>query len=304
MNHRKENLATLHTEQRHSQSMTLDEMSSLEIVTLMNKEDSTIPLAITPYLATIAQAVDSIVEAFQYGGRLIYLGAGTSGRLGVLDASECPPTFGIEAEKVQGIIAGGKSALIQAREGVEDNAVQGKQDLEAIHFTCRDILVAITASGRTPYVLGGLNYALSLGAKTIALTSNPQSPLAHLAHYAITPLVGAEVLTGSSRLKSGTMQKLVLNMLSTASLVQLGKCYQNLMVDVKISNEKLHQRAIRIIQDATQCSQSQAEHSLIQANNNAKLAILMILTGKKNYDEAKQLLEKKQGKLKPALNAI
>lgn len=300
MNPKKENLAQLETEKRHPQSYCLDEMSSLAILTLMNQEDHCIPATITPYLPILAQAVDNIVQVLAKGGRLIYIGAGSSGRLGVLDASECPPTFGVDPSQVQGIIAGGKEALIFAQEGAEDDREQGQKDLHAIQFSSQDILVAITASGRTPYVLGGVAYAKSQGAKTIAITSQSQSPLAEHCDYAITPAVGAEILTGSSRLKSGTMQKMVLNMLSTASFIQLGKCYQNWMVDVKISNQKLFNRAVRIIQEATQLSFDDAEAYLKEADNNPKLAILMVLSGK-NKQEAQALLAQHHGKLKQAL---
>lgn len=290
----------LNSEKRNPFSYHLDQMSALEIVHLMNEEDKKIPLAIANILPQIAKAVENIVSAFQQGGRLIYIGAGTSGRLGVLDASECPPTFGSDPEMVKGLIAGGSRALTQAMEGVEDNPEQGKQDLQSINFCKKDILVGIAASGRTPYVIGALEYAKTQGARTIAITSNLNSALANLANIALVPQVGAEVLTGSSRLKSGTAQKMILNMLTTASFVLLGKCYQNLMVDVKVSNKKLQARAINIICDATGCSKEKAENALICADNHAKLAILMILTGL-DKTTAQQLLSQNAGKLASAL---
>ncbi|MDG6897424.1 N-acetylmuramic acid 6-phosphate etherase [Actinobacillus delphinicola] len=290
----------LNSEKRNPFSYHLDQMSALEIVHLMNEEDKKIPLAIANILPQIAKAVENIVSAFQQGGRLIYIGAGTSGRLGVLDASECPPTFGSDPEMVKGLIAGGSRALTQAMEGVEDNPEQGKQDLQAINFCKKDILVGIAASGRTPYVIGALEYAKTQGAETIAITSNLNSTLANLANIALVPQVGAEVLTGSSRLKSGTAQKMILNMLTTASFVLLGKCYQNLMVDVKVSNKKLQARAINIICEATGCSKEKAENALICADNHAKLAILMLLTGLEKT-AAQQLLSKNAGKLANAL---
>ena len=290
----------LNSEKRNPFSYHLDQMSALEIVHLMNEEDKKIPLAIANILPQIAKAVENIVSAFQQGGRLIYIGAGTSGRLGVLDASECPPTFGSDPEMVKGLIAGGSRALTQAMEGVEDNPEQGKQDLQSINFCKKDILVGIAASGRTPYVIGALEYAKTQGAETIAITSNLNSTLANLANIALVPQVGAEVLTGSSRLKSGTAQKMILNMLTTASFVLLGKCYQNLMVDVKVSNKKLQARAINIICDATGCSKEKAENALICADNHAKLAILMLLTDLEKTT-AQQLLSKNAGKLANAL---
>lgn len=294
-------LSRLNTEQRNPHSMHLDQMNALEIVQLMNQEDSLVPHAITPYLKQIATGVEWIVDSFRQGGRLIYVGAGTSGRLGVLDASECPPTFGVNPEWVKGVIAGGNQALTNAIEGAEDDNLQGEKDLIALNLNTKDIVVGIAASGRTPYVLGALNYAKSLNTRTLGICSNPHSPLADLADIAITPNVGAEVLTGSSRLKSGTAQKLILNMLTTASFVLLGKCYQNLMVDLSVTNQKLHARAIHIIQQATLCDENTAELVLKQANNHAKLAILMILTGK-NCQEAHQLLMENQDKVADVLN--
>ncbi len=232
--------------------------------------------------------------------RAFYIGAGTSGRLGVLDAAECPPTYGVSAEKVVGIIAGGNNALRQAIEGVEDNHQQGQIDLQAIDFNAKDILVGIAASGRTPYVLGALTYAKTIGATTVAIASNPNSMLATIADIAITTVVGAEVLTGSSRMKSGTAQKLVLNMLTTASMILLGKCYTNLMVDVQATNQKLQARAIKIVMEATGCQLATAEKTLTLADNNAKLAIMMILSGLAKT-EALHLLEQHQGKLRQAL---
>lgn len=293
-------LSTLITEQRNPRSMNIDQLSALEIVTLMNQEDRRVPLAIEAVLPQIAQAVETIVSAFQQGGRLIYIGAGTSGRLGVLDASECPPTFGVSDEMVKGIIAGGDVAIRYPVEGVEDSQTAAIDDLRAIKFSAQDILVGIAASGRTPYVLSALNYAKQLGAITISIASNPHSAMAQIADIAIDTVVGAEILTGSSRLKSGTAQKLVLNMLTTASMILLGKCYENLMVDVQASNEKLKARAIRIVMQATDCDKSIAEKNLILAEQNAKLAIMMILSGLEK-NEAQALLEKERGLLRKAL---
>lgn len=293
-------LSTLITEQRNPNSMNVDSLSALEIVQLMNQEDKQVPLAIEKCLPQIAQAVECIVAAFQQGGRLVYIGAGTSGRLGVLDASECPPTFGVLPEMVKGIIAGGERALRHPIEGAEDSKSQAVVDLQTIQFSSKDVLVGIAASGRTPYVIGALEYAKSLGSVTASIASNPNSAMANIVDIAIDTVVGPEVLTGSSRLKSGTAQKLVLNMLTTASMILMGKCYQNLMVDVQASNEKLKARAIRIVMQATDCDKALAEETLKQADQNAKLAIMMILSGL-DRSQAEALLEKHQGKLQLAL---
>ena len=293
-------LSTLITEQRNPNSMHVDSLSALEIVQLMNKEDKQVPLAIEKCLPQIAQAVECIVAAFQQGGRLVYIGAGTSGRLGVLDASECPPTFGVSPEMVKGIIAGGERALRHPIEGAEDSKAQAVVDLQTIQFSSKDVLVGIAASGRTPYVIGALEYAKSLGSVTVSIASNPNSAMANIVNIAIDTVVGPEVLTGSSRLKSGTAQKLVLNMLTTASMILMGKCYQNLMVDVQASNEKLKARAIRIVMQATDCDKALAEEILKQADQNAKLAIMMILSGL-DRAQAEALLEKHHGKLQLAL---
>ena len=293
-------LSTLITEQRNPNSMHVDSLSALEIVQLMNEEDKQVPLAIEKCLPQIAQAVERIVAVFQQGGRLVYIGAGTSGRLGVLDASECPPTFGVSPEMVKGIIAGGERALRHPIEGAEDSKAQAVVDLQTIQFSSKDVLVGIAASGRTPYVIGALEYAKSLGSVTISISSNPNSAMANIVDIAIDTVVGPEVLTGSSRLKSGTAQKLVLNMLTTASMILMGKCYQNLMVDVQASNEKLKARAIRIVMQATDCDKALAEETLKQADQNAKLAIMMILSGL-DRAQAEALLEKHQGKLQLAL---
>lgn len=293
-------LAQLITEQRNPHTMNIDTLSALEIVQKMNDEDQKVALAVRENLAQIALAVEKIVHAFQKGGRLVYIGAGTSGRLGVLDASECPPTFGVPAEMVVGIIAGGERALRHPIEGAEDNKEAGVLDLQAVNFTEKDVLVGIAASGRTPYVIGALEYANTLGATTVSIASNPNSTMGQIAQIAIETLVGAEALTGSSRLKSGTAQKLVLNMLTTASMILIGKCYQNLMVDVQASNEKLKARAVRIVMQATECEREIAEQVLAETAGNVKLAIMMILANL-NKTEAKALLSTTQGHLQTAL---
>ena len=293
-------LNQLITEQRNPNSMQLDSLSAQELVALINREDQQVALAIEKCLPQIASAVEKIVAAFERGGRLVYVGAGTSGRLGVLDASECPPTYGVKPEMVVGLIAGGDHALRHPIEGAEDNVQQGQADLEEIDFSAQDVLVGIAASGRTPYVLGALNYAKQLGATTVSIASNPNSKMAEVADIAIETVVGPEVLTGSSRMKSGTAQKLVLNMLTTASMVLIGKCYQNLMVDVQASNEKLKARALKIVMEATECDNETAANVLAKANGQVKLAILMQLSGLDAL-EAQSLLDKSNGKLRQAL---
>lgn len=293
-------LNQLITEQRNPNSMQLDSLSAQELVALINREDQQVALAVEKCLPQITSAVEKIVAAFERGGRLVYVGAGTSGRLGVLDASECPPTYGVKPEMVVGLIAGGDYALRHPIEGAEDNVQQGQADLEEIDFSARDVLVGIAASGRTPYVLGALNYAKQLGATTVSIASNPNSKMAEVADIAIETVVGPEVLTGSSRMKSGTAQKLVLNMLTTASMVLIGKCYQNLMVDVQASNEKLKARALKIVMEATECDNETAANVLAKANGQVKLAILMQLSGLDAL-EAQSLLDKSNGKLRQAL---
>ncbi|MBN6066211.1 N-acetylmuramic acid 6-phosphate etherase [Aggregatibacter actinomycetemcomitans] len=293
-------LENMLSEQRNPNTMHIDSLSSLEVVTLLNKEDKLVALAVEKNLPQIAQAVERIVAAFQAGGRLVYLGAGTSGRLGVLDASECPPTFGVPSGMVVGLIAGGETALRNAVEGAEDNREAGEQDLRRINFSAKDVLVGIAASGRTPYVIGGLNYAKRLGATTVSLVSNPNAVMSDIADIAITTAVGPEALTGSSRLKSGTAQKMVLNMLTTAAMIRLGKCYQNLMVDVQATNQKLKARAIRIVMQATDCDAAIAEQTLHTTNGNAKTAIMMLLSGL-DKTQAEALLAQNQGRLQDAL---
>lgn len=294
-------LAQLITEQRNPNSMNIDTLSALDIVRKMNEEDQKVAIVVRENLPQIALVVEKIVAAFQQGGRLIYIGAGTSGRLGVLDASECPPTFGVPPEMVVGIIAGGERALRHPIEGAEDNKAAGIADLQMVNFSSKDVLVGIAASGRTPYVIGALEYANALGAVTVSIASNPHSEMSQVAQIAIETVVGAEVLTGSSRLKSGTAQKLVLNMLTTASMILIGKCYQNLMVDVQASNEKLKARAIRIVMQATECEKAVAEQTLAQTNGNAKLAIMMILSGL-DKAAAEAVLKTNAGRLQLAIN--
>lgn len=295
-------LAQLVSEGRNPETMDIDLLSSEQILQRMNQQDAQVPLAVEKVIPEIALAVDAITNAFKQGGRLLYLGAGTSGRLGVLDASECPPTFGTEPDMVIGIIAGGNDAMFRAKEGAEDDPKLGEQDLIAQHLTPLDVVVGIAASGRTPYVIGALEYANQTGATTVALSCNPESDIANIAQIAISPVVGPEALTGSTRLKSGTAQKLVLNMLTTASMIRLGKSYENLMVDVKATNAKLIARATRIVMQATDCNNTEAKAVLKQTDYDVKLAILMILTGL-NKVAAKEQLQRQDGFLRKAVQS-
>ncbi|WP_026971262.1 N-acetylmuramic acid 6-phosphate etherase [Aliagarivorans marinus] len=295
-------LASLVSEGRNPETMDIDQLDSLALVTKLNQQDRGVADAVAQCLPAIAEAVDKITEAFRCGGRLIYIGAGTSGRLGVLDASECPPTFGVDENTVIGLIAGGEQAMFRAQEGAEDSLTLAQADLQAIALTGDDVLVGIAASGRTPYVLGGLAYAESLGATTVALSCNPDSAIADAAAISIAPVVGPEALTGSTRLKAGTAQKLVLNMLSTASMIRWGKSYQNLMVDLKATNEKLQARAQRIVMQACQCPEAQAYVLLEQAQFDTKLAIMIGLSGLAPSD-AKALLANNHGVIRQALRS-
>lgn len=266
----------LSTESRNPQTTNLDQMSAQEIVTVMNQEDRKVPLAIESEIPKIAEAVDKIAAAFKKGGRLFYMGAGTSGRLGVLDAAECVPTFGTDPEMVQGLIAGGGQAMTLAVEGAEDNVELGASDLKKRQLTKEDVVVGIAASGRTPYVVGALDYAREIGAETIALSCNHDSIISQHAKTKIEVVAGPEVLSGSTRLKSGTAQKMVLNMLSTGAMVRIGKTYGNLMVDVKPTNEKLVQRAINIVVEVTGVEEKVAQQVLEEADYSVKDAIVMI----------------------------
>ncbi|MBO9590328.1 N-acetylmuramic acid 6-phosphate etherase [Devosia sp.] len=292
-------LETLVSEARNPDTVGIDLMTTREVLAAMNREDNKVPQAVEKVLPEITEAVDKIVDAFRHGGRLIYMGAGTSGRLGVLDASECPPTFGVPPEMVVGLIAGGDHALRHPIEGAEDSPEEGRKDLERVKLEARDVVVGIAVSGRTPYVIGGLDYAKSVGATTVALSCNPDSTIARQAEIAISPVVGPEAVTGSTRLKSGTAQKLVLNMLTTASMIRIGKTYQNLMVDLSVSNKKLEARAIRIIVEVANCTTEEAERYLAASDDNVKLAILMALTGM-DRPTAEAALEKSEGFLRRA----
>ncbi len=288
------NLSDLTTETRNEETMNLDELSTAEILKIMNSEDQKVAQRVGKVLPDITQAVEQIILSFNKKGRLFYIGAGTSGRLGVLDAAECVPTFGINPKMVQGLIAGGMKAMTIAVEGAEDSLELGARDLQSQNLTNKDIVVGIAASGRTPYVIGGLDYAKKVGAATISLACNDHAKISKHADINIEIAVGPEILTGSTRLKSGTAQKLVLNMLSTASMVGIGKVYKNLMVDVKPTNAKLVERSKHIIMEATDVSYTVANDMFEKAGKDVKLAIVMILTNV-DLNEAKKRLQVAKG---------
>lgn len=293
-------LAKLSTETRNPATMDLDRMDPMEIAAAMNQEDVHAVASVSEVLPQVAQAIEWATEALQAGGRIIYMGAGTSGRLGVLDAVECPPTFGVSPDVVVGLIAGGQGAFVRAVEGAEDNEALGADDLRGLGVTARDLVVGLAASGRTPYVLGGLRYARELGCKTVAIACNRGSQIGSVAELAIEPVPGPEVVTGSTRLKAGTVQKLVLNMISTGSMVRAGKVYQNLMVDVQQTNEKLVTRAQNIVMAATECTRDEAVEALDQADGHVKTAVVMILAGL-DARRAREALERAQGHVREAI---
>jgi N-acetylmuramic acid 6-phosphate etherase len=292
----------LNTEKRNASTMDLDKLSTMEFLTIMNREDNKVIEAVNAVLPQIEKAVDIIVSALQKGGRLIYIGAGTSGRLGILDASECPPTFST-TDEVLGIMAGGDEAIRKAKEGAEDSLDLATEDLKNLNLTAKDVVCGLAASGRTPYVIGGLGYARSLGCKTLTISCNENSQISKFADVAIEVIVGPEVITGSTRLKAGTAQKLVLNMLSTASMVRMGKVYNNLMVDVKPSNLKLIERCKNIVMQAVGCSYEEAEKALSKCQYSPKVAIVMIRRGVE-AESAKKLLEQSNGFVKRAIENV
>ena len=295
-----ESLEGAATESRNLRSMYIDSMEVPEILRLMNEEDALVPQAVAKALPALGPLVEDIVAAFRKSGRLVYIGAGTSGRLGVLDASECPPTFGVAAGMVVGLIAGGDAALRRSIEGAEDDPVAGEAALKAIAFSSIDVLVGITASGSAPYVLGAMAYARSRGAKVGAISCNAGSKTFECADHRILLDVGPEIVTGSTRMKSGTAQKLVLNMLTTASMIRLGKVYGNLMVDLTPVNKKLVERSKRLVRQATGCDYAVAESAYTESGGKPKVAILMVLLGL-DASAAAGLLEKGQGRLADAL---
>ncbi|HBG9790618.1 TPA: N-acetylmuramic acid 6-phosphate etherase [Clostridioides difficile] len=296
-------LENLVTEGRNKNTLQIDKENTLGIIELINNEDKTVAYAVEEQKESIAKAVNIIVDRMKQGGRLFYIGAGTSGRIGILDATECPPTYGVDFELVQAIIAGGNQAIFKAIEGAEDDKELGKQDIIDRGVTSKDVICGIAASGRTPYVIGAMEYAKELGCAVLSITMNPNSEMSKKADLPINIIVGAEVIMGSTRMKSGTAQKMVCNMLTTASMVKMGKVYSNLMVDVKTSNEKLVERAKRIIMIATNVKYDVAEKFLEEADNSVKLAIFMIKSGL-DKDSAKSILDRQEGYISEALKSI
>ncbi|MBP5297737.1 MAG: N-acetylmuramic acid 6-phosphate etherase [Lachnospiraceae bacterium] len=294
------NWEDIKTEERNENTKNIDALETADMLKLINSEDKKVAEAVEKEIPQIAKAVDIISEHFKKGGRLIYCGAGTSGRLGILDAVECPPTFSTEPEQVVGLIAGGYPAIFKAVEGAEDSPELGEKDLKELNFTGNDVLVGIAASGRTPYVIGCMKYAKSVGAPVLSVTCCPGSDIANLADVSIAPTPGPEVITGSTRLKSGTAQKLVLNMLTTGSMIKLGKVYGNLMVDVKPSNEKLIHRCKKIVSDATGVTIEEAEAYLDKCGYRPKIAIVMILCGV-DSETARDLLKTNDERISKAV---
>lgn len=293
-------LENLSTEHRNEKTTNLDEMSIKEVLQSMNEEDRTVALAVEKEIEHIEKVVQTVIKSFEEEGRLIYIGAGTSGRLGILDAVECPPTFGTDDKMVQGFIAGGLKAFTKAVEGAEDREELAEEDLKSIGLNEKDTVIGIAASGRTPYVIGGLKYAHSVGASTASISCNKNAEISKYAKLNVEVETGAEILTGSTRLKAGTAQKLVLNMISTASMIGVGKVYKNLMVDVQSTNEKLVERSKRIIVEATGVSYEVAAEYYEKANRNVKVAIVMVLL-QCEYGEALEKLKEAKGFVKKAL---
>ncbi len=298
-----QSLRRLHTEQSDPQYANLDISGTTDILVMMNEADHTVPLAVAQALPSVARAVELIVGALKRGGRLLYIGAGSSGRLGVLDAAECPPTFSTSPELVQGLLAGGPESMFRALEDAEDSFDSAQTDLQSIQLTERDVVVGITASGRTPYVVGGLAYAGSVGSATVAISCNLNAEVSPLADVAIEVDTGPEVVTGSTRLKAGTAEKQIVNMLSTATMVRLGKVYHNLMVDLKVTNEKLAERAKRMLMLAVDVDYGVAERLLQEADGHVKTAIVMARKGV-DRDAAEQLLAEADGFLRIVLQEV
>lgn len=294
-------LRKLTTEKRNSATMKLDEMTPYEIISIMNREDHNVVEAVHRALPDIETAILWATESLRHGGRIIYIGAGTSGRLGVLDAVECPPTFGVPYDMVVGLIAGGEEAFVKAKEGAEDNQDLGRDDLQQISLCSKDIVIGLAASGRTPYVIGALRYAREVGCKSVSISCNPEAKVSQEADCAIELITGPEILTGSTRLKAGTAEKMVLNMISTVSMIGIGKVYENLMVDVRQTNRKLVTRAENIVMEAVGCQREEARAVLQEAEGEAKLAITKMLLGC-DIETAKECLEKAGGKVKTAVS--
>lgn len=296
-----EDISELSTEKRNMRTMKLDEMTPYQIISIMNEEDHNVVEAVHQALPQIEKTIQWTTQSLQSGGRILYIGAGTSGRIGILDAVECPPTFGVSYNMVVGVIAGGQEAFVKAKEGAEDDPELGKKDLQDHQLTAKDVVIGLAASGRTPYVIGALRYARELGCKTVAISNNKEAPISAEADLAIELLTGPEVLTGSTRLKAGTAEKMVLNMISTASMVGIGKVYENLMVDVRQSNEKLVIRSENIVMEAVGCSREEARKNLKEVDGKTKLAITKMLLGC-DAVTAGESLKQAGGKVKAAIS--
>ncbi|MEM1485658.1 N-acetylmuramic acid 6-phosphate etherase [Oscillospiraceae bacterium PP1C4] len=296
-------LNVLETEQRNPACLNIDVMSTTEMLRVMNEEDQKVALAVKKILPSVAKLVDEAHERMKRGGRIIYIGAGTSGRLGVLDASECPPTYGVEPTVVQGVIAGGFSALLKAKEGAEDDPLLAQSDLKNLSLNANDTVIGLAASGRTPYVIGGLDYANEVGAYTGAISCVSNAEISEHASAKIEAVVGPEAITGSTRMKAGTAQKMILNMISTSLMIKYGKVYKNLMVDVQPTNEKLVERAKRIIAESSGCSYEKAAHYLTESGANVKIAICMALTGLSRC-ESENILTNSEGNISSAIRSI
>ncbi len=294
-------IENLVTETRNPRTMDIDAKNTTEILQLINAEDSTIPAIVAGEIPYIAQATDLVVETLKRGGRLIYIGAGTSGRLGVLDASECPPTYGTDPEMIQGLIAGGYKALLRSQEGAEDVFEDGQKDLEEIGFNSKDVVFGIAASRRTPYVLGALAYAKEIGAKTIYLTCNPRAEVTIDVDVLICPVVGPEVVMGSTRMKAGTATKLILNMITTTAMIRMGKVYENLMVDLRMTSNKTQERSKRVVMLVTGVSYETASELLEKADGHVKTALVMALANV-SAEEARVRIEKADGLIRKAIN--
>ncbi len=296
-----EDISELSTEKRNMRTMKLDEMTPYQIISIMNEEDHNVVEAVHQALPQIEKTIQWTTQSLQSGGRILYIGAGTSGRIGILDAVECPPTFGVSYNMVVGVIAGGQEAFVKAKEGAEDDPELGKKDLQDHQLTAKDVVIGLAASGRTPYVIGALRYARELGCKTVAISNNKEAPISAEADLAIELLTGPEVLTGSTRLKAGTAEKMVLNMISTASMVGIGKVYENLMVDVRQSNEKLVIRSENIVMEAVGCTREEARKNLKEVDGKTKLAITKMLLGC-DAVTAGESLKQAGGKVKAAIS--
>lgn len=295
-------LEQLTTEKRNKNSMNLDELSTMEIITLMNKEDENVILAVNKELPSIEKVIQKCVEAIEIGGRILYVGAGTSGRIGLLDAVECPPTFGMDPKRVVGVLAGGTDQMF-AKEEAEDSYALGQENMKQLSLNENDIVIGLAASGRTPFVIGALDYAKDVHATTACVVCNKHSEIAKHVSFPIEIDNGPEILTGSTRLKAGTSQKMVCNMISTATMIRLGKVYENLMVDVDVSNEKLYYRWLSIVQTATSCSEQEAKELYETSSHNAKAAICMQKLGI-SYEQAITELNKYHGSVKKVINNI